>query len=227
MSKKGNNKITKRIPATILVAGLCITNAASPVVYAADSVSIEASADRQDTSSDISGISETQDGSSSSAAGDTSASSETDAKDSVSTSTDGSTTVIDDTETAKASGVSETDSETKTGTDETAAAKTLLTSAALTADRTADGTDEEDRSCDDSKTDVWDFSAADHGDDYNNRMTATTINNIRPDIADGTTGTYFGSFSLDDGDFVFSSTGNSNYIRAKGASFTRTDDSYL
>lgn len=231
MSKKGNNKITKRIPATILVAGLCITNAASPVVYAADSVSIEASADRQDTSSDISGISETQDGSSSSAAGDTSASSETDAKDSVSTSTDGSTTVIDDTETAKASGVSETDSETdsetKTGTDETAAAKTLLTSAALTADGTADGTDEEDRSFDDSKTDVWDFSAADHGDDYNNRMTATTINNIRPDIADGTTGTYFGSFSLDDGDFVFSSTGNSNYIRAKGASFTRTDDSYL
>ena len=55
MSKKGNNKITKRIPATILVAGLCITNAASPVVYSADSVSIEASADRQDTSSDISG----------------------------------------------------------------------------------------------------------------------------------------------------------------------------
>ena len=82
------------------------------------------------------------------------------------------------------------------------------------------------RSFDESKTDVWDFGAADLGDAYNNRLDADTINGFYPaEVAPGTAGVNIPSFSVDDGDFIFNDGGYpaAHRLRSTNESITRYD----
>ena len=82
------------------------------------------------------------------------------------------------------------------------------------------------RSFDESKTDVWDFGAADLGDGYNNRLDADTINGFYPaEVAPGSAGVNIPSFSVDDGDFIFNDGGypTAHRLRSTNESITRYD----